>query len=215
MKRLVGLFLVVFAQMVAGLLCIACADVATDFESGLDGWIPDPDNSDIGAELVLVAGAGKDGSTAVRFTDPADGTMDMILAPSKFLGNLSGYDSFSFDFKSDQSTWDYNLNVWIYSADESTRWYFEIKSHTSSWMTYEFSLQEQDSTMGRSYGSLSWADTVANVGKITIDTEVFYGSETSFVDNISLNAVPEPASAMLLFAGFGIMGLVRRFYGRG
>ncbi len=191
------------------------ADVNSDFESGIDGWVLN------GSDGILehAAGEGVDGSGALLFDEQAVATFDYAWAPAKFLGDLTQYETFSFDFKTDQSSWDYNLNVWFLTdlGASDTQWNYNFGTqNTTEWNSYSLSLQDLSSAnwVNNLVGSGSTLEqTLQNCTRVSIDLEIKNGTEYTLIDNISL-IVPEPATAGLLAISTVFLLGIRRFYGR-
>lgn len=187
--------------------------IESTFDTDLDGWTKAP-GSDSGTTLTWVSSGGNpDGF--LRVNEAAQGNIDRIAAPAKFLGDMSffiggtfGMDrltntlsnpitseddirligaslSLRFDLPSP------GLNVWITETVDLT--------HDGGWVRVDNGLAPTPS---------DYATVMGNLQGIHLLADFRSGAETPSFDNIRMTGIPESASALLGLLG-GLL-LLRR-----
>ena len=197
----------------AGLIAFATsanAQLASTFDSGLDGW------TGAGGSVTFVAVGGSPGGF-LQQTDTANSYM-LVAAPAALLGNLSAYvnGTLSFDAK--------NLSNSASDLNSPGPWFGTVKitgaassvsgtlAGTSAgnpqpdglWHTYSATLNT--ATWGGSLDAV-----LANVTGISVQLEFNNTiSETAGFDNFRVTAVPEPSMAAFLALGISVLAFVRK-----
>ncbi|MEM9585919.1 MAG: hypothetical protein AAGA03_01455 [Planctomycetota bacterium] len=203
--------LVLTCSAILATCVLASADIASTFDSDLDGWTTD--------ETGLFQHNASDGNPGgFLFIDNDEGTNNAhIFAPNKFLGDLTSFNggTISFDgnllgsggnFFSDPD--DYGVFVITGTAGSAS---LDLAPGgaippANSWQTYSASLDA--TTWGVS--SSQWASILGDVTSIQLSVEALFGEEAHGIDNVRITAVPEPSSGVVLTAFVGLTALIRR-----
>jgi hypothetical protein len=187
--------------------------IAEDFNNtaaGANGWTAiDAATNDYHAGYS--ATGGNPGGYLVGFEDDPLGGTGYWIAPSKFLGNLSGYagGTLSYDLKVFSGT-DYfsDVDVILTGNGKSASWTSNINPVGDGWVNFKVQLNQAN------FGS-DLASILSDMTEIQIRGEFISGAEQEGLDNVKLmsSAVPEPSTwAMLIlgFAGLGFMAYRRK-----
>lgn len=198
--------------------------ITSTFDSGDEGWIGIPGEG----SSAFVASGGNPGGH-IRVTDIGVGGPlgSGAIAPSKFLGDLSGFDngSLSVDmatFIGGGSTFGIFGTVRISGGGDSAL--FDLATVAPPFRTWQpFSSTLTASAWGKT--PLEWSTILGNVTEIAMSTDAFNGADTIGIDNFTITSpasspspspspapVPEPSTMILL--GSGLIGLVGYNYGR-
>ena len=138
-----------------------------------------------------------------------------VVAPTKFLGDLSSLNggTLSFDSKvistNSQDNYTGFGKVTITGGGFSAVFDVSPNPPGTDWATYSARL------IASSWGvdETTWGKILANITKIEVVLEAFKGYEIMGFDNFkvqSAQSVPEPASLLLLGAGLACVGFFRR-----
>lgn len=200
------------------------ASISSSFDSDLDGWTT--------TSASVFEWRSNDGNPpGYLYLDNTETQIAYIVAPAKFLGDLSGYNggTLSFDGKLlgtggslYNSTVDYG-NIFIQSfvpnvgtltarldvlPDGAT-------PPTDRWQTYSAPLAASAwiRTSGQAIPESQWLQILANVTDLRISVEALFGNEVQGIDNVRIAAVPLPAGIWLLGTAAGVLVVRRRFAG--
>ncbi len=201
--------MVVFAgAVVAAGQASAATALFEDFSGGLNGWTAE------GAEFGVAPTGGPSGAgDAFMFVVDNANTALHATFGNGWTGDLSAYDTgtLSLDFVHPTLVQTSLLSSYgrvtvtgasgsavadIYNGDPSTLWQTAALGFDAT-------------TFGAT--DTEWSDILSNVQSITIRLESWSGNtETVGIDNVSLAAVPLPASVLFLLGGLGAMFAFRR-----
>jgi hypothetical protein len=179
--------------------------ITSSFDTGAEGWSAlDAVGHDYTASWQS-SGGNPGGYLQGIETDPNGGT-GYFIAPSKFLGDLSGYYGGTLSYQINViSGTDYYSDADVIISDglNSVSWTPNINPVGLGW--YNFRVQLNGATFGSGLASI-----LSNVTEFQIRGEFIVGTEIEGLDNVKLSsAVPESSTwAMLLlgFAGLGFAG---------
>lgn len=199
--------------------------ISSTFDAGDEGWIGIPGE---GSSAFFASGGNPGGH--IQITDIGGGGFlgSGAIAPSKFLGDLSGFDNgtLSVDlatFAGSGTTWSTFGMVLITgvggdcdsSSDPGTLPFCALFDLTdtvpgSTWETFSAPLTA--TAWGKT--PLEWMTILAGVTKIEIGTDAFDSNDTTGIDNFTIRdrttPVPVPATLWLFFSGPGGLGLIGR-----
>jgi len=202
MKRRSGVLFFVFALCV----CLPAVShaISSTFDTGLDGWVNNPD----GSTIQWVSTGGNPGGY-VRVDDTAAGVGIFLFAPSKFLGDLSAFDggTLSFDqnllvapnVENDQFYGFVHLVSGVNSSLDGFVDLIPVSPPPPGWNSW--SIPMTATAWGKTQSE--WDQLLADVDVIRVFMEAGANADASGFDNFSI--VPEPSTA-LLFA-FSLIGL--------
>jgi len=151
------------------------AAIYSTFDIDLEGWTK---NGDASSTFEWRADAGREGG-GLYWRDAAISAGDNIFAPAKFLGDISVYDTFSFDLRRGNDATQAPLEVTFSSTGGSVLVDFGL-DYDSTWQTYVIDLESQVFPL---------VDETS-ITSIKIKIDLVTGTDISYVDNVSL--VPEP-----------------------
>lgn len=151
-------------------------------------------------------------------------TGGLAVAPTDFLGNLTGYASISWDAMLPSHYASYKgIEPVILVISSNMTDYSYLLNYSSgvagAWQHWEAPLDVDTGwTCTSSSCSTPFADVVANVTRLAFDLEVTSGSSSYFasgieagLDNVKLNPIPVPAAVWLFGSGLlGLAGVARR-----
>lgn len=219
MSKMTGTYRLLFAaSMLAGGI-VAQAQIST-FDANDEGWtvtsFTNPNANDfsiMSSSGVTYNAAGGNGGGYVSKTDPDSGDF-YFIASTAFLGNRSGATSLSYDLNyigtAEYQTHDVVLvgtaKKLIYRANP------DIVPGTN-WSTFTVSLSPAATWLngigGPAATASDFAEVLGNLQGLYIKGEYTSGViETTGLDNVRLEPVPEPASIAVI--GFGLAMLARR-----
>lgn len=198
---------------ICGLLANAVAanaQVASSFDSGLDGW------AGSGGSISFVPSGGNSGG----FLQQVDttGSFMSVIAPAKFVGSLSSYlgGTLSFDAKNisnlpsdlpSPGPWFGTVTITGAAGSATATLAGAIAGNPppdGQWHTY--SAQLDNASWG---GGL--ASVLSNVTGIAVQLEFNNVIvETAGFDNFKVSPVPEPSAASFLLLGLGVIVLARK-----
>lgn len=198
------------ATLIATCAALPLAASAAGFATDAEGWTI-PGGS--GTQTWVASGGNSGGWLQV---EDIDGNTDILLtAPSSWLGNWSAYlgGTLSFDAKSVNGIspdWAGFGAINISGPGGSVQLDIVaagLPPADGQWHHYEVALAS-----AAGWGSpATLAGVLANVTSLTLNGEFHAGpGEVLGLDNIQVSAVPEPASAVLLLAGVGLLASLRR-----
>ena len=187
------------------------ADTTSTFDVGDDGWRM------IGDSTTSVPTFKTDGGNGyINGTDQTVGGVWYWLAPTKFNGDNSAYQTLSFDLRMRGSGPLFeSSDVILEGAGTSLHYDFAMVPANTSWTSYSVALNE---TAGWRFGSLSGAfatqaqilSVLGNTSSLRIRGEFITGSDNGDLDNVIMAAVPEPETYAMMLAGLGLLGAVAR-----
>jgi len=181
--------------------------------AGLDGWVLG--NSDPNSTLTYETSGGNPGGY-ILFNDGAQGSWDAFSAPAIFLGNDSAFEDglLSFDLlHSAPGDWMSSNPIMITDGSGDSLSLVITSPVINQWTSYSFALNTSAGWLfNGGTATQSEIETVlGNVTSLTLPADMHNGGETTGLDNVSLQAVPEPAASILVFAGLLAIPLGRRF----
>ncbi len=195
------------AFLTAACLTLPLAAAAAGFDSGDEGW-----TALNGGAQVWVATGGNGGGW-LRVTDTSNDDF-LLQAPTPWLGNWSGFlgGTLSFDalnVNNESPDWGPFGEVVITGTTGSVTLDMVAANHPPAdgqWHRYSVLLAPAAGWSGAPLASV-----LANVTSLTLKGEFHAGvTEIVGIDNIQVTAVPEPASAVLLLGGLGLLAALRR-----
>ena len=197
------------ATLIALCTALPLAASAAGFNAGAEGW-----TTPVGGTQTWVASGGNGGGW-VQVED-IDGSTDILLtAPAAWLGNWSTYvgGTLTFDAKNVNgisTDWSGFGEITLSGPGGSVQ--LDIVSAglpptDGQWHHYSVML-----TPGAGWSNAgAFGGVLANVTSLTINGEFHAGpGEIVGFDNIQVSAVPEPANAVLLLGGLGLLVGLRR-----
>ncbi|MDD3642749.1 MAG: FlgD immunoglobulin-like domain containing protein [Candidatus Krumholzibacteria bacterium] len=190
------------------LLCAlsARAQVASTFDTDLDGWKINGDNT-----AVWQATGGNPGG-CLDVNDQATGGMNWAIAPRKFLGDWSGFaltDSICFDIyevNTSGGAWVDVEHIWI-EGPGGRAWTknsgLAIPPPTGVWLNAKIPIDPAYWTVTEG----TWEGLVSDVTSVRIFAEWVDGGETTWLDNIRLTATPVEVFSPCLSNTFNASGI--------
>lgn len=193
-------------SMVTLCACPVGAQVASTFDTDLDGWKINGDNS-----AVWQATGGNPGG-CLDVNDQAVGGMNWAIAPRKFHGDWSGFaptDSICFDIfevNTSGGSWIDVEHVWI-EGPGGRAWTrssgLSIPPPTGVWLNGKIPIDPAAWTMDAG----TWEGLVSNVTSVRVFAEWVDGGETTWLDNIRLTATPTVVFSPCLSTTFNASGI--------
>jgi hypothetical protein len=189
--------------------------IESTFDTDLDGWTKAP-GADAASTTLWVATGGNPGGH-LRHSEAADGLVDRIAAPAKFLGDLSDFleGTLSFDRRTTiiTNTSNRNDDVLLIGAGFTLR--YNLPDPTVGvWVSHSILLE----------AGAGWIDTGTNAAPtptvfsiVLADVEALQlladfrsGSEGPTFDNIRLTVIPEPGHAVVIAGLVALLGCLWR-----
>lgn len=192
------------------------ADVKSDFGVDADGWTG---FGDFAVNVTWQSAGGNPGGT-IKLVDSVSGGVMYWIAPAKFLGDQSGAfgRSLSFDLKQvigtpNQFSDEDVVLVGAAPGGGSLTLVLDLGSYPAtdgSWTSYSIPLAVGGWKIGTAGGAAASAAQLQSVlGGLTslrIRAEYQTGSDTDYLDNVVLSAVPEPSAWAAMVLGLGVLG---------
>ena len=189
MRIPIAVLLVMALLITVSVTGIVRAQVLSDFEVDLEGWLITGDNAFCWQET----GGNPGGYLDVN--DLATGDHNYAVAPPKFLGDWSGatpLDMLQADIYLDNTSGG-NASTGLYmfriAGPGGSAYAIDPMSNYPPehiWTTYEIALDETQWTIE----SGTWAEILANVASFRINAEYVYGDEEVGIDNVILTLTP-------------------------
>jgi len=209
--------------LVFGLLAVGSASfaVSSTFDSGLEGWTSEGNG---GNDPVWASTGGNPGGHAVA--NDLNGGWSYLKAPASYTAQPAVYGgTFSFDLRhttANNQTPIYKVRVGIVGGGLTLL--NELVVPTTQWTNYSFTLLETTgwrkfSDLQQNYSNAAPLATTSEMqavlGGITnlvigadFNNETTMNNDVTYLDNVNLETVPEPATMMAL--GAGVLALARR-----
>jgi hypothetical protein len=181
----------------------------------------------VGSDVVLTAAGGYDNINGLTFSGPGGvGTSSGFYSGSPYTSVYSGGDSSAVIFvSSGYALTRIDDSILKSGSDAGWNWadtsgvsgegpfYFQLYDSGNIGLALPYNSSTETAYSSATFsGSSTWNNqTLEGLDLAPGTYEIRWDSGNQGVD---ITVVPEPASAMLLFAGFGLLGLVRRFYGK-
>jgi hypothetical protein len=184
----------------------AYGQVSTTFDTDLDGWKINGDNS-----AVWQATGGNPGG-CLDVNDNVSGDMNWAIAPRKFHGDWGGFaltDSICFDIyevNTSGGAWVTVEHIWI-EGPLGRAWAVDpglpSPPPSATWLTAKFAIDPAHWNVV----SGTWEGLLSNVTSVRIFAEWVSGGETTWLDNIRLTATPSAVFSPCLSTAFNTSGI--------
>lgn len=156
--------------------------VTSSFASGMDGWTRVGDS---GSTLVRKNDA--NGNGYLYCTDAAAGTTDFFVAPSKFRGDLSGYDAIVFDYRAFSDGDQDPTYIRLYSGSQYYQWKNnERVTNNGQWERLVASLKDADLWSPGGGATEDFASFITHITDVRLCADIVSGTEQNGLDNFSL-----------------------------
>lgn len=209
----------VFAASLLSLGAIASAQISS-FDTNDEGWIIDSftnpagnDFSILSTSAVVYNAAGGNSGGYISKTDPDSGDF-YFIAPSAFLGNKSGATTLSYDIIYN-GTVDYQTHDVVLVGTAKKLIYHANPNivPNANWSSISVSLSPASTWLngigGPAATASDFSEVLGNLQGIYIKGEYTVGvTETTGLDNVHLDPVPEPAS--IVATGLGAFLFAKR-----
>lgn len=219
MKHASGLLALTFAL---GALASspAISAPASSFDTGAEGWqVVDFSCCNTYVAPVDVFAPVWQAGGYIEFTDPSSGSF-YFSAPTGFLGDLGAYAGGSLRFTQQVAApdgfgaWRDDPDVVIVSGGRALVWRGDANPG-SSWTPQQVTLSASgwhfDSLGGATLSETAFASALGSVSALYIRGEYVNGVvEKTGLDAVQISAVPEPATALMMLAGLGVLATRRR-----
>ena len=183
------------------------ATILSTFDCGIEDWTVS------GLATLSHSSSGGNPGGYLKVAEGGGDTFE-VVAPTKFLGNLSAFKGGLLSFDSVLiSTSSYTFGdgfgrVTIIGGGYNATLDLAPNPPETTWKTYSALMLA--STWG--VNDLQWNAILANVSQIRIILESVVGWETMGFDNFKVQSVPEPATILLLASGLaGLVWMRRNF----
>lgn len=128
----------------------------------------------------------------LRLTDLNGPSQDYVVAPPKFLGNLSVFRSarFEFDYRHSQgATALFPIEMRLIGAGAAFRWLGPVPA-SNDWFTVKTPIEASQWT--RLAGTASFQDVLRNLARIELSMDQAPGAETNDLDDFTFTGEPPP-----------------------
>ncbi len=217
-------FLLASACALALSMPAAQAAVSSQFDGSAEGWqVVDFNNPNLSLTPQAsyapnwLASGGVAGAY-IDFHDPSSGSF-YFSASNAYLGNLSGYFGGSFNYaqqvlSNEGGQWRDDPDL-ILIGNGQAYVYQHAANPGSSWQNFAAPLDgtgwHRGTLSGAAVGSSEFQAALGNVSALYVRGEYINGvEETTGLDNVALNPVPEPETWAMLLAGLGVVAWARR-----
>lgn len=220
MKR----FLLASAVALAFSAPAAHAAIGSDFNAGSQGWqVVDFSNPNLSltpqaSYMANWHASGGANGGYIDFSDPSSGSF-YFSAGSAYLGNLSGYFGGSLSYVQQVLTstggqWRNDPDL-ILIGNGQAYVYQQAANPGSTWQQFSATLDgagwRRGTLAGAAVDSSEFQAALGNVSALYVRGEYINGiNETTGLDNVVLNPVPEPETWAMLLAGLGVVAWARR-----
>jgi hypothetical protein len=182
------------------------SQVVSTFDTDLDGWAVNGDNS------ALWQATGGNPGGCLDVNDAVSGIMNWAIAPRKFHGDWSVFsltDSICFDIyevNTSGGTWVTVEHIWI-EGPLGRAWAVDPALPTpppsATWLTAKIPIDPAHWNVE----SGTWEGLLSNVTSVRIFAEWVSGGETTWLDNIRLTATPSQVFSPCLSTAFNTPGI--------
>ncbi|WP_309398483.1 laminin B domain-containing protein [Cerasicoccus maritimus] len=190
------------------------ASISSTFDTDAEGWTQS--NGDSASSVLWQATGGNPGGH-ILYDEAANGGIDRMSAPAKFLGNRSAYvgGTLSFDWQTDNLSAPTNFNDDVELTGNGMTIRFDLSSPSlGEWETTIIDLTAGAGwlvdTTGIAPTNVEFANLMADLTQFTILTDFNNGVENPRFDNIALTAVPEPSTVAALLGGAALLAVAIR-----
>lgn len=203
----------------------AQASMAANFDSGNEGWqvvdFLSPNQYTMPGATYSANFNSSGGNLAgyIDFADPSSGSF-FFAAAASFRGDLSAYlgGALSYSQKvtsGNNAQWRDDPDVVIVSAGQALV-YQNAVNPGSGWTSFAVALGgsgwRKDNLSGATVTDAEFLSALGNVSALYLRGEYINGvEETTGLDAVSINPVPEPETYAMLLAGLAVVALARRY----
>ncbi|WP_269539871.1 laminin B domain-containing protein [Cerasicoccus fimbriatus] len=188
--------------------------ISSTFDTDADGWMQS--NGDSASQVLWQATGGNPGGN-ILYDEAANGGVDRMSAPAKFLGDRSAYvgGTLSFDWQTDNLSSPTNFNDDVELTGNGMTIRYDLSSPTlGEWSTTVIDLTAGAGwlvdTTGIAPTSVEFANLLGDLTQFTILTDFNSGVENPRFDNITLTAVPEPSTVAALLGATALLAVMVR-----
>ena len=203
------------AFVIAASTCSATTLASSGFDASAEGW-----SAANGARSFAWVATGGDPDGYISARELRGETLWYFVAPADYLGDVgSAYGgTLSYRLKSDGSSAPLETayaDVQLLGSNGVRLAYNGGVAPTADWSQYGVSLVADgswrvDSLSGAVATAADLQGVLSGLQELRIRGDYFQAVETTGLDSVVLTAVPEPASALLMLGGLGLLAAVAR-----
>ena len=210
--------LIALSLLTLGAAQVAQAAPSSTFDSGNDGWTVSDTHPPFDSFGGSFTPDYDEVGQFIRYTDPSSMSF-FFEAPESFLGDLSAYYGgvlrYSQTLSVQTPQWRDDPDLVLVNGSGLVLVYQNVSQPGTGWTDYAVSLNAGDWRVGTLDGSFATAAQVqavlGDLQRLRIRGEYISGVvETTALDNVSISAVPEPASWAFMLAGAGVLSAALR-----
>ena len=205
--------LIALALLTLGAVPVAQAAPSSTFDAGNEGWTVSDTNPPFDSLGASFTPDYDEAGQFIRFTDPSSMSF-FFEAPESFLGDLSAYYGgvlrYSQTLSVQTPPWRDDPDVVLVNGSGLVLVYQNVNQPGTDWTGFEVSLSAGSWRVGALDGSFATVAqmqaVLGDLQRLRIRGEYISGViETTALDNVSISAVPEPASWAFMLAGAGLL----------